>query len=98
MVSLSQKNYYKAVYYFFIVDVRKPQSLHTMQALASRATRYSTVCCHMKPYTAAFYAMTTLCKSPSVMRVMSKVAALDVLMLRAFLCLLAFDEKIMRDL
>jgi hypothetical protein len=52
----------------------------------------------MKPYTAAFYAMTTLCKSPSVMRVMSKVAALDVLMLRAFLCLLAFDEKIMRDL
>jgi hypothetical protein len=93
MVSLSQKNHYKAVYYFFIVDVHKPQSLHTMQALASRATRYSTVCRHMKPYTAAFYTMTTLYKSPSAMRVMSKVAALDVLMWRAFLCLLAFDEK-----
>jgi hypothetical protein len=78
-VTLSRKNHYKAVYYFFTVDTSKPQLSHTMQALASRATRYSTVCRHMRPYTAAFYAMTTQYgESSSVMRRMSVLAVMDV--------------------
>jgi hypothetical protein len=93
-MSLSQKNHYKAVYYFFMVNTRKAQSLHTMQALASRETRYATVCRHMRPFTAAFYAMTTQYgNSQSAMRKMSVLAVMDVQMWRAFLCLLAFDER-----
>jgi hypothetical protein len=30
-VTLSKKNHYKAIYYFFIVDTEKPQSLQTSQ-------------------------------------------------------------------
>jgi hypothetical protein len=48
----------------------------------------------MKPYTAAFYAMTTYYGgSSSALRKMSALAIMDVQMWRAFLCLLAFDEK-----
>jgi hypothetical protein len=91
-VTLSKKNHYKAIYYFFIVDTEKPQSLQTMQMLASRATRYSMVCRHMRPYTAAFYKMTTSFTSTSARRMISRTAVMDVQMWRAFLCLLAFDE------
>ena len=92
-VTLSHKNHLKAVFYFFYIDLSIAQSLKTMQALASRATRYVTVCRHMKPYTAAFYAMTTMYSSSSSMRMLSKLAILDIQMWRAFLCLLVFDEK-----
>jgi hypothetical protein len=92
-VTLSHKNHLKAVFYFFYIDVAVSQSLKTLQALASRATRYVTVCRHMKPYTAAFYAMTTTYSSMSSMRMLSKLAILDIQMWRAFLCLLVFDEK-----
>jgi hypothetical protein len=92
-VTLSKKNHYKAIYCFFMLNTSGVQTLHTMQEVASRATRYSTVCRYMRPYTAAFYAMTTNYKSASAKHKLSAEAIMDVQMWRAFLCLLAFDEE-----
>jgi hypothetical protein len=89
LVTLSKKNHYKAIYSYF----KEAQTLQTMQELASRATRYSTVCRYMRPYTAAFYAMTTGFRSESARHKLSAEAVMDVQMWKAFLCLLAFDEQ-----
>jgi hypothetical protein len=91
---LSKKNHLKAIFYFFSIDLNEKQSLQTIQALASRATRYVTVCRQMKPYTAALYALTTTFNnSQSAMRTMSRLAISDIQMWRAFLNLIVFDEQ-----
>jgi hypothetical protein len=93
-VTLSKKNHLKAIYYFFSIDLNQKQSLKTIQALASRATRYVTVCRQMKPYTAALYALTTAFNnSQSAVRTMTRLVILDIQMWRAFLNLIVFDEQ-----
>jgi hypothetical protein len=99
-VSISEINHLKTLYCMFSLDTSKKQYIKTWQAIASRASRYSVVCEHMKPFTSAFHKMVASYKgSTSVAKIITQDAQLDLDMWKAFLCLLVpLENKFARQL
>jgi hypothetical protein len=94
-ISASRRNLLKAIYVFFCIDTSIGVRLIDVQRLASMATRYSMVCRHMRPYTRALYAMQAMFhgRGHETRRGLSPAALSEIVMWRAFLCLLRFNEK-----
>ena len=78
----------------------KTHHIKTWQAIASRASRYSVVCEHMKPFTSAFHKMVASYKgSTSIAKIITQDAQMDLDMWKAFLCLLVpLENKFARQL
>ena len=93
-VSLSKKNMDKTIYAFFSTSFGKSVSLRDIQALHSRAIRTATLCDHLKLFTVGIAKnMSGKMTNSNSMRSLSEEAKTDILMWRAFLCLLAFMEE-----
>jgi hypothetical protein len=99
-VSISEVNHLKTLYCMFSIDTSKKQHIKTWQAIASRASRYSVVCEHMKPFTSAFHKMVASYKgSTTITKIISPDAQMDLDMWKALLCLLVpLENKFARQL
>jgi hypothetical protein len=56
IVTVSRKNFLKALYGFYTVDLAQKVPVRTIERLASWASRYSAICRQLKPFTRALYA------------------------------------------
>jgi hypothetical protein len=91
-VSASRRNLLKAVHAFFFVDLDGLVALSEVERMASYASRYSVLCPQMKPYSAALHgAKKSYRGDRNVRHVLSAEARCDIVMWRAYLCLLRFD-------
>ena len=99
-VSVSETNHLKTVFCMFSIENTKKYNLRTWQAVASRASRYVTVCPHMKPYTSSFYDMIKQFHNDSwILKSLTEECKEDLNMWKAFLCLLVpFEQKFSRSL
>jgi len=99
-VSVSETNHLKTVFCIFSIDSNKKYNLRTWQAIASRASRYVTVCPHMKPYTSSFYDMIKQFHNDSwILKPLTEECKEDLNMWKAFLCLLVpFEQQFSRSL
>jgi hypothetical protein len=99
-VTVSETNHLKTIYGFFSLNENRKYGIKVWQALASRASRYVTVCPYMKPYTASLYNMITKYHGNIwIQEWMSDECIEDVRMWKAFLCILMpFEKKFSRSL
>jgi hypothetical protein len=99
-VSVSETNHLKTVFSMFSIDHDKKYNLKTWQAVASRASRYVTVCPHMKPYTSSFYDMIKEFHGNTwVLKHLTDNCKEDLQMWKAFLCILIpFETRFARSL
>jgi hypothetical protein len=83
----------KAIQAFFSVDVEGKVTLEEVERMASYASRYAVLSRAMKPYTAALHADAAMFKGNHHARPrrLSQLAKCDIVMWRAFLCLLRLD-------
>lgn len=83
----------KGLYAFFCFDLASPLSLELVERMASLASRYSALSRQMKPFTKALYDMVSSFQGcHASVRHLSSLAVTDVVMWRAFLCLIHFEE------
>jgi hypothetical protein len=92
-VSASKRNLLKAINAFFNTDINGSVSLIEVERMASYASRYAVLSRPMKPYTAALHADAALFKGNHHARPrhLSLAAKCDIVMWRAYLCLLQLD-------
>jgi hypothetical protein len=94
LISLSHYNMMKTLYIFLKIDINEKVVLNLVESAASLASRYAMVCRHMKPYTSALYDdISAFHLGKHVKMELSEHGKIEVLMWRAFLCLLKFDES-----
>ena len=55
IVTISRKNFLRALYGFYTVDIDNKVPVKTLERLASWASRYSAICRPLKPFTSALY-------------------------------------------
>lgn len=92
-VTIAERNMKKVLHCFFCVDAEQPVSLEELEKMASLASRYAVLCKQMKPFTHALHSLVAgYAGSHVVRRELSENARSDVVMWRAFLCLLQFRE------
>lgn len=93
IVTLSKKNFLKAFYGFFTVDLSdKRIKVKTLQCLASWASRYTTILRIMKPFSTILYQATVGMRNPEVMHEFYHPLKEAVLLWQAVLLLLKCDE------
>jgi hypothetical protein len=93
-ISIARKNLLKTLYIFIQIDTDQKVKFKTLQTAASLASRYSMVCRQMKPYTLALYTDISLFEKNNYNNYqLSEHSCVDIIMWRAFLCLLKFDEN-----
>jgi hypothetical protein len=56
LLTVSNRNFHKAIYAFFSVNIDNKVPVPTMEKLASYAQRYSLICTILRPFTSALYA------------------------------------------
>jgi hypothetical protein len=94
-VSASMRNMLKAIHTFFNTDLDGPVTLKEVERMASYASRYAVLSRPMKPYTAALHADAALFAGNHHERPrhLSRASKCDIIMWRAYLCLLRLDPK-----
>jgi hypothetical protein len=92
LVAVAEKNILRAVHGFFTVDETKPVSVHTLQQLASWATRYSMINRRMRPFTRALYREYSG-RHQHVSIELSESARRAIRVFRVLLLLTAADER-----
>jgi hypothetical protein len=91
-VTMSHLNFLRVTNLFYCTDLTAPIKLSTAQALASYASRYAVICAHMRPFITALHRNTsTFFHSNQKRRIMTQLAQFDVLIWRAFLCLIQLN-------
>lgn len=94
LVTISRRNMLKTLYVFFSCNINGTISLRELQRMASLASRYAMLCTPMKCFTVElFKSQPEYRGNPNVRRRLKAAAKAEVIMWRAFLCLLHFDEK-----
>ena len=93
LVSISRKNFFKALYLFFDIDTESQVQVVQLERLASISSRNSEVIRIMRPYTAALYNETIGMKSHHAFKPWKQTGKLAVWMWRVALCLLHLDEN-----
>ena len=91
-VAIARHNFMKTLYGFLLCDETKPQSVRSIQRLASWASRYSAVLRPLKPFTADLFAMIRGYRSTSVKISLSPTAQWATWLWRACLLQLAHDQ------
>jgi hypothetical protein len=92
-VSISEKNFNKAVYIYFSVDTNKRVSLLVLQRLASLASRYQLICPVMTPFTSAlFQNQPRTSRNPSLAVELTAEAKRSIFLWRAVFCFIRWDR------
>lgn len=92
IVSIARKNFLKAFYVFFEIDLESTFSLKELQRFQSYGARYSTICRLLRPLQAGFNSMVTGKSNSSATWKLSQACKIAILLWRAMLVLVAFDE------
>ena len=87
-VSIGKKNFLKTLYGFFSVNEKELVPIKTLQRLASWASRYSTICRVMRPYTSNLYAEISGIKNKEISKLLNPRGILTIQMWRVFICML----------
>jgi hypothetical protein len=95
VVSASRKNVLKAIHVFFNIDIDGMVLLEDVERVASYASRYSVLSRAMKPYTAALHraAADYAGNHHAQPRRLTEHARCDIVMWRAYLCLLRMNPE-----
>ena len=92
-VSLATHNFLKTLYGFTLCDESAPQSVRSIQRLASWASRYSAVLRHLKPFTSDLFALIRGYRNGFAKISLSSDAQWSVWLWRASLLQLGFDPS-----
>ena len=87
VVFLSERNFMKAFYGFFFLDVEKTIPYSKLESLAAWASRYVTVASFMKPHVMSLHAAKSRVGRNKKATYLSEEAKYDILFWRAFLCI-----------
>lgn len=93
LVTIARKNFLKAFYVFFEADLEGRFSLRELQRFQSYGARYSTICRLLRPLNSAFNTMVTGKSNASASWELSQSCKTAILLWRAMMVLVAFDEK-----
>ena len=92
-VSIADHNYYKTLYGFLVIRRGQRVKVSTLHTLASWASRYSSVCIYMTPFSGYLYSAFSGYENPEVEIVLPETAYLVILLWRVFLFLMKLDLK-----
>ena len=87
VVGIAQKNIFKAIHGFFSVNIHQRVTLKKLQQLSSYASRYSLICRPLLPFVHSLYRNQKYHGCGTFLLDWEMDAQLDVLLWRAFLCL-----------
>jgi hypothetical protein len=97
-LTISRKNFMKAFYGYFTVDLTVPVAVTEVERLASWGTRYALICRHMRVFNRALYAL--IARRDETQRLRKHVtvpwtaaARMTVRLWRATLCAVHLDES-----
>lgn len=93
LVSIARKNFLKALYGFFSVNIEGTVPLKTMQKLQSWSSRYSFICRFMRPFHTAFNRAIRHCNNQAAQLSFKPECKRAVRFWRAMLTLVALDEE-----
>jgi len=93
IIGISRKNFLRALYGFFDVDISKKVKVRTLQKLASWASRYSLVCRALRPMTSALYAESSGMRNLEVSKTLSGEAVVCIHMWRLFLVAMELEGE-----
>ena len=91
VVTLTRRNFLRTLYAFFSIDIERPLPVATIERLASLASRYSSICRELRPFTRALYRCTCGVRNRRASLILTPAARLAVHLWRAMLCLTALD-------
>ena len=93
LVSIARKNFLKALYGFFSVNIEGTVPLKVMQKLQSWSSRYSFICRFMRPFHTAFNRAIRHCNNQAAQLSFKPECKRAVRFWRAMLTLVALDEE-----
>ena len=93
VLTISRRNFRRTVLGFLTVDLDRPVPYHTLERLASWASRYSIICTAMRPFSYRLYASFSWMENKNASIVLSPDIIAIVWLWRASLCALALDEE-----
>ena len=92
-VSIGKKNFLKTLYGFFTINEDDQISIKSVQRLASWASRYSTICRVLRPYTSNLYAETAGMYNGSVRKRLGSRARFTIRLWRVILCMMELQSS-----